>query len=60
MGMPLKFTGIGIKSEFYSNADCFAMPEIDYTERGGCNREGKTKQNTVVFLDKGLNPGPST
>lgn len=46
MGMPLKFTGIGIKSEFCSNADCFAMPEIDYTERGvviGKEKQNKTK-----------------
>lgn len=43
MLVPERSTGIGIKSEFYSNADCFAMPEIDYTERGVVI--GKEKQN---------------
>lgn len=32
--MLLKFIGIGIKLEFYSNVDCFVMFEIDYIERG--------------------------
>lgn len=49
------------KSEFCCTQIALTMPKTDYTEEG--LKSGRKKQRepkVVVFLDKGLNPGPPT